>query len=153
MGGSVVVVRPARKRKMMFARRRGGAEDAESSISRRDGHTPRGHRVGERHVDTICVPPFQKTPRAPRLRANISWMVFCPRRAGSAMNVVFAQSFDTVVDCGETRPFTAIAVAAGRAFIRTAAAPGSPGKRGHMPCASADRLTEAFRPPCASYIQ
>ena len=36
---------------------------------------------------------------------------------------------------------------------RIAVAPGRPGKRGHMPCASALRLVEAFRPPCASYIQ
>lgn len=52
-----------------------------------------------------------------------------------------------------TAAFDAIALLEAVAFIRTAVAPGSPGKRGHMPCASALRLGDAILPPCASYIQ
>ena len=38
-------------------------------------------------------------------------------------------------------------------LTRTAPAPGSPGKRGHMPCASARRLMDAALPFTPSYIQ
>ncbi len=58
-----------------------------------------------------------------------------------------------VVPSGATVALTASAVPVDGALIRTALAPGRPGKRGHMPCASADRLGLCALPPCASYIQ